>query len=329
MEYRELGTSGIKVSTISMGCWAIAGGSTWGTQDEKEALRAIKTAHDRGINFFDTAEAYGDGYSEKLLGQAVKNFREDVVIASKVSPGNLEPKDLRTSCENSLRRLGTDYIDVYYIHWPSREIPVAKTLETMEQLKKEGKIRSIACSNFGENDFTELLQQGSVDANQLPYNLLFRAIEFDIQPICVENEVSITCYSPIAQGLLTGKFSGPEEVPEGRARTRHFSRNRPQARHQEQGAEKLTFSTLEKIRKISEQTDENMVHLALSWLISRQGVASVIVGARNPDQIKENTRAGEIKLPPEIQKKLTEATEDLKEKLGPNPDMWQTDSRYN
>ena len=168
MKYRKLGKSQLEVSTISMGCWAIAGGNTWGPQDDREAVKAIQTAYDQGINFFDTAEAYGDGYSEKLLGKAVQDFRNDIIIASKVSPNNLKPENLRQSCEDSLRRLNTDYIDVYYIHWPNREIPFADTLATMEELKQEGKIRSIACSNFGKNDLTELLKHGSVDANQLP-----------------------------------------------------------------------------------------------------------------------------------------------------------------
>ncbi|MFW5980656.1 MAG: aldo/keto reductase [Halanaerobiaceae bacterium] len=329
MDFRKLGNSDLEVSSISMGCWAIAGGSTWGPQDDRDAIDAIRTGYDCGINFFDTAEGYGDGYSEKLLGKAVKDFRQEVIIASKVSRSNLAPEDLRKSCENSLRRLNTDYIDVYYIHWPSREVPFADTLETLYQLKKEGKIRSVCCSNFGKNDLTELLEQGQVDANQLPYNLLFRAIEYEIQPICVENDVSITCYSPIAQGLLTGKFNSLEEVPEGRARTRHFSKERPQVRHQEEGAEEETFTAIKKIKEISQESGIKMVHLALSWLLYQDGVTSVIVGARNPEQIRENARAGEISLSRDIIKELTESTDKLKQALGKNPDMWQSDSRYN
>ncbi|MFW5985529.1 MAG: aldo/keto reductase [Halanaerobiaceae bacterium] len=329
MEYKKLGQSGLEVSTISMGCWAIVGGSTWGPQDEEDAVAAIQAAYDSGINFFDTAEAYGDGYSEELLGKAVKDFREDIVIASKVSASHLKPEELKKSCTDSLRRLDTDYIDVYYIHWPNRDVPFADTLGALKELKQEGKIRSICCSNFGKNDLTELLKHGEVDANQLPYNLLFRAIEYEIQPLCVENDVSITCYSPIAQGLLTGKFKTLDQVPAGRARTRHFSPDRPQASHQEEGAEAETFAAIEKIREISRESGIKMVHLALSWLVSRKGVASVIVGARNPEQIKENARAAEVDVKPEILKKLTMATDTLRQKLGKNPDMWKTDSRYN
>ena len=328
MKYRKLGKSQLEVSSISMGCWAIVGGSTWGPQDDQEAIKAIRQAYDLGINFFDTAEAYGDGYSEKLVAKAVRSFRKDIVIASKVSRSNLRPEDLKTSCENSLRRLETDYLDVYYIHWPSREVPFADTLGAMQELKKEGKIRSICCSNFGKNDLNKLLKNGYVDANQLPYNLLFRAIEYEIQPVCLENEVSITCYSPIAQGLLAGKFASPDQVPEGRARTRHFSSERPQVKHEEEGAEEETFAVIDKIREIASQTGQTMVEIAMAWLLSRKGVASVIVGARNPAQIKENARAADIDLSEVVLEELTEISEELQEKLGKNPDMWQTDSRY-
>lgn len=331
MEYRELGTSGMEVSAISMGCWAIAGGSTWGSQDEEDAINAIKAAYDCGINFFDTAEAYGNGYSEELLGEAVEDFRDDVIIASKVSRGHLSPPDLKKACEDSLKRLNTDYIDIYYIHWPNREVPFSATMRAMEELKSAGKIRAIACSNFGKNDLTELLKNGRVVANQLPYNLLWRAIEYEIQPLCIENDIGITCYSSIAQGLLAGKFANPQEVPEGRARTRHFSGERSLARHGEPGAEEETFATIDKIRELCQEIDAEMVEVALAWLLSRSGVSSVIVGARNPEQIRTNARAGDLDLSSDIVDKLTEITAPLKEKMGKNPDMWNSDkdSRYN
>lgn len=331
MRFRELGKSGIEVSTISMGCWAIAGGLNWGEQDERDSIKAIRTAFDSGINFFDTAEGYGDGYSEKILGKAVKDFRKEVVIASKVSSNHLKPADLKKSCEDSLRRLKTDYLDVYYIHWPNRDIPFAETLAAMEELKKEGKIRAIACSNFGKNDLRELLEHGYVAANQLPYNLLWRVIEHEIQPICVKNDVSLTCYSPIAQGLLTGKFETIDDVPDGRARTRHFSSDRPYARHDEKGAEKETFRVINRMKKISKNSGIKMVHLALSWLQYQPGVASVIVGARNPEQIKENAKAADVKLTDDIIEELNKITSDLKRKFGKNPDMWNSkqESRYN
>jgi len=328
MQYRKLGRSGLEVSAISMGCWALAGGGTWGPQDENDAIAAVKTACDVGINFFDTAEAYGDGRSEEILGRALKGRRHDVVIASKVSASNLSPADLKKACENSLRRLKTDYIDVYYIHWPGRGIPIQDTLGAMEELREEGKIEVAACSNFGTADLQELLKHGRVEANQLPYSLLWRAIEFEIQPLCVDHEIGITCYSPLAQGLLTGKFASADEVPEGRARTRLFSTQRAQARHGEKGAEKETFAIVDLVREVSAETGIGMSQIALAWLLTRPGVASVIAGARNPEQVRANAGAADVDLPAATVDKLTRETEELKQMMGTNPDMWQSDSRY-
>jgi len=327
MKYRKLGQSKLEVSVISMGCWAIAGGSIWGPQKEDDAINAIYEALDEGINFFDTAEGYGNGYSEELVGRALSKRRKKAIIATKVSSGHLKPKDLKKACENSLRRLQTDYIDLYYIHWPNREIPIEETLSAMEELKKEGKIRVIGCSNFGKIDLTELLKKGRVEANEFAYNLLWRAIEYEIQPLCVNNNIGITCYSPLAQGLLTGKFKSADDVPEGRARTRHFSSSRPQVRHGEAGAEKETFKALAKIEKVSKEINIPMAQISLSWLLSQPGVASIIAGARNPEQVKINSQAGELTLPQEVIEQLTLITEDLKKKLGNNPDMWESNSR--
>lgn len=329
MKYKKLGISDLKVSAIAMGCMAIAGDITFGPQDEKQAIDAIKAAYNSGINFFDTAEGYGNGYSEELVGRALEAYRNKVIIASKVSKEHLKPKDVKKACENSLKRLRTDYIDVYYIHWPNREIPFAETLGAMEELKQEGKIRVIACSNFGKNDFKNLLSKGRVEANQLPYNMLFRAIEFDIVDLCIKNNVSITCYSPLAQGLLTGKFKSPDDVPEGRARTRHFSCKRPMARHSEKGFEKETFNVINEIRKISHDLNISMPQLSLAWILNQKGITSVVAGARNPEQVNMNSKADETELTSDVLEKLNKITETLKNKLGNNPDMWQTKSRYN
>lgn len=327
MKYRKLGQSKLKVSIVSMGCWAIIGDSIWGPQKESDAIDAIRAAQNVGINFFDTAEVYGDGYSEKLLGQTLAKKRKEVIIASKVSPNHLTPRNLRKSCEDSLRRLQTDYIDLYYIHWPNWEIPIEDTLGIMEELKKEGKVRVIGCSNFGRVDLTELLRRNRVEVSQLPYNLIWRAIEDEVQPVCEKNNIAITCYSPLAQGLLTGKYESPEEVPEGRARTRHFSSDRPLAKHAETGAEKKTFETLAKIREICRDINAPMSQVALVWLLSRPGVASVVAGARNPEQINMNVKAVELKLSSDTLEQLTSSTEDLKYELGNNVDMWRSDSR--
>jgi len=197
----------------------------------------------------------------------------------------------------------------------------------MERLKEEGKIRLVGCSNFGRQDLTELLQYGRVEVNQLPYSLLWRAIEYEILPTCVENGVSVACYSPLVQGILTGKFRSADDVPPERARTRHFSSSRVGTRHSEPGAEKETFETIEKIREICQEAGLPMTQVTIAWLLQQEGVATVTVGARNPEQIRANVSAASLELPKDVVEALTRVTEPLKEKLGTNADMWQSDSR--
>jgi myo-inositol catabolism protein IolS len=310
-----------------MGCWPIVGDATWGAQDEADSVAAIEAALEAGINFFDTAESYGNGYSEELLGRVLSPRRGEVVIASKVSPANMRPDDLKAACERSLKRLRTDYIDLYQLHWPNWEIPYEHSLEALQELKAEGKVRAIGCSNFGPADLADLLRCGRVESNQLAYNMLWRGIEFDLQPLCVENDVSILAYCPLAQGLLTGKFRSADEVPEGRARTRHFSGKRPQARHGEPGKEKETFAAIERVRRLSEKIGAPMADVALAWLLSRPGVVSVLAGARNAQQIRENAKAADVKLSKDALRRLTRATDELKNAFGPALDMWQHESR--
>jgi len=328
MEYRKLGKSDLDVSVITMGCWAIAGDQLWGPQDEADAIGALHAAVDVGINFFDSAEGYGAGRSEELIGKAFTgSMRDKVIVATKVSQGNLRPADLRTACENSLRNLGMDTIDVYYIHWPNWNIPLADTLGEMQRLKDEGKIRFVGCSNFGKRDLTEILALEHVEINQLAYNLLFRAIEYDIAPLCVEQQVSIAPYSPLQHGILTGKFATLADIPDERARTRHFAAtNRTMTRHGEPGAEAETAVALTDIRAICDAGGLPMAHVALAWLLAQPGVATVIAGARNPAQIHANAEAAALKLPDNVLVALTQATDSLKAALGPNPDMWQSDA---
>lgn len=324
MEYRVLGESELAVSAICMGCWALAGDRMWGPQDEEEAIAALRTAVDVGINFFDTAEAYGDGRSESILGRAFRDIRDKVVIATKVSTSHMRPADLRRACENSLRRLQTDYIDIYYLHWPSREVPFSETMGEMARLQSEGKVRWVGCSNFGKQDLEALLQVGRVEVNQLAYSLLFRAIEYEIVPVCMENHVSIAAYSPLLHGILTGKFASLDEIPDARARTRHFSSaRRPLTRHGEPGAEAETAEALRRIRDICDQAGLPMAQVALAWVLAQPGVATVVAGARSPEQVRANAEAASLKLSEDVLEALREATDPLKAKLGPNADMWQ------
>lgn len=184
-------------------------------------------------------------------------------------------------------------------------------------------------SNFGADDLGEALKAGSTKpvVDQLAYNLLFRAIEHEIQSFCVENDVAILTYSSIMQGLLAGTFSRPQDVPDDRARTRHFSNSRSQARHGESGCEEDTFQTIAAIRAIAEEAGIPMADLAIAWLTKRTGVASVIVGARNAEQVERNLKAADVSLSDELIDRLDDATLSLKETLGTNADLWQGDSR--
>lgn len=330
MEYKQLGLSDLQVSAISMGCWPIVGDAIWGAQDKSDTFAALQTAVDCGINFFDSAEGYGDGYSEELIGEGLATVRSKVIIASKVSPAHLAAADLRASCETSLKRLKTDYIDVYYIHWPSHTIPMAETMKTMEELKAEGKIRVIAGSNFGLVDLEEISKYGRIEVNELPYNLLWRTIEDGIMPACARRHISVTAYMPLMQGLLAGKFKTAADVPDTRARTRHFSGQRALSRHGEAGAEQETFAALDKIRDICDGAGVTMAQAALAWVLHQPNLASVIVGLRNPDQVRANVAAADVRLSPAVLRTLDAATEPLKQKLGTNPDMWQSGekSRY-
>lgn len=290
-------------------------------------MAAIQAALEAGVNFFDTAESYGDGASERLLGEVLAGRRRQVVIATKVGPGNLEPHKLAEHCDASLRRLRTDYIDLYQVHWPSPDRPIAETLSVLERLKTVGKVRAFGVSNFGKSYLYELLAVGRVESNQLAYSLLWRPIEHEVQPLCVAHGIGILCYSPLAQGLLTGKFSSPDQVPDMRARTRLFGKDRPHSRHREPGCETETFQAIDRIRGISERLGQPMEAVALAWLLTQGGVTSVVAGARNADQATANTRAAEVVLSTHTIDELTQATEAVKACVGTNTDMWQTESR--
>lgn len=323
-----LGKSGLSVSVIAMGCWALAGDATWGPQQEAESITTVHAALDAGVNLFDTAEGYGGGDSESVLGRALVGRRDQAVIASKVSRAHLSAQEVQQACEDSLRRLQTDYIDLYQVHWPSRSVPLAETMEALDRLRQQGKVRAFGVCNFGMQDLADLLKISRVETNQLPYSLLWRAIEYDIQQACMDAGIGILCYSTLAQGLLTGKFDSADDVPEGRARTRLFSSERPEARHGESGCEEDLFAALDRIRSICNEIGQPMANVALAWLLEQPGVTSVIAGARRPDQIRETAQAVDLALSPDVVERLARATETVKRAVGPNPDMWQAVSRF-
>ena len=327
MKYRKFGSTDIEISRIVMGCWAIGGGYTWGEQDEKDSLDTIRAAVDTGINMFDTAEFYNEGYSEEVLGKGLAGLRDKVLIATKAWFENLTADKLIQACEGSLKRLKTDYIDLYQIHWPNWNVPLEETFSAMEKLKQNGKIRFAGVSNFGVRDLTEALGYADIMTDQLAYSLLFRAIEYEILENCRQAQVGVLAYSPLAQGLLTGKFKGPDEVDDERARVRWFSKNRPGTVHDSDGCEKETFEAVARIEAISATIGEPMANVALAWVLQQPGITAVLAGARRPDQIIGNARAADLELTGGVLNDLSDATEAVKKNIGPNADPWRTASR--
>jgi aryl-alcohol dehydrogenase-like predicted oxidoreductase len=216
MRYTNLPGTELRVSVIAMGCWALAGDSTWGEQSEADSIAAVRAALDVGINFFDTAPGYGDGLSERRLGLGLAGLRQHAVVATKVGPDAMLPERLVASVERSLRHLGTDYVDLLQIHWPSREVPLADTWGALTRLKEQGKLRAIGVSNFGPLDLAELFRLGVPATNQVPYSLLSRAVEYEIAPACASKRVGILCYSPLLWGLLAGALARATSGPVGR-----------------------------------------------------------------------------------------------------------------
>jgi len=328
MQTIKLPHSELTVTRITFGAWAIVGGFNWGHQEEKDSLAALREAYDQGITFFDTAQAYGDGASERMIYKALGDIYDKIVIATKIVPDDFHYEAVKKACEARIQALKSDHLDLLQLHWPNPEVPVEETMRALVDLKQEGKVRAFGVSNFGKQDMTEALEvTKEISSNQLPYNLLWRAVEFDIAPLCEKHQIPILSYSSIMQGLLAGKFNGPAEVPDDRARSRHFSSERSQARHSESGQEDLTFKTISQIQQIAEREDIPMTHLSMAWLLAQSSVGSIIVGARNPQQVKDNVYAMEVTLSDQLVTELNEVTHPLKEALGNNADMWQSDSR--
>ena len=328
MRYAMLGDTGIEVSRMALGCWPFAGGSVWGPQDDADSIAAVHASLDSGVTFFDTAEGYSDdSNSEEVLGRALEGRRGEAIIATKIGNAHLHPSMVAEHCEASLQRLQTDYIDLYQIHWPNHDVPIEDTMAELLKLQDSGKVRALGVCNFGVRDLTDILECGAIVTNQLPYNLLWRALEFAIKPTCVANNVGIICYSPLQQGLLTGRYATPDDVPSGLSRTRHFNKDREQAIHGEEGCEEETFSTIASVLKIAEEVGEHPAKVSLAWLLAQEGVTSLLVGARNAGEVALNIPTFDYDLPTDAANALSAATENLKHTLGENADFWQSPSR--
>lgn len=327
MEYRTLDKSGFEVSVLSFGAWQIGDSQYWGDADEAEYDRTVRAAYDAGVNLFDTAEMYGRGESESVLGRIVADFRDKILIASKVLPEHAAPGLVRKACENSLRRLNTDRIDLYQMHWPSRNVPFADTYAEMDQLRQEGKIRAIGVSNFGARDLHAWFSKGAAVSDQIGYNLAFRAPEYEILPACIGRGLGVLVYMPLLQGILSARWACVDEIPQLRRRTRHFAAGRPGVRHSEPGCEEQLFSFLSHLREIATEMETAPATIALAWVLAQPGITSAIIGARNSGQLRRNLTAADVKLPPDVLLRLHQLSAPIKSALGENPDMWDAPGR--
>jgi aryl-alcohol dehydrogenase-like predicted oxidoreductase len=326
MEQRQCGKSGLVLPALGIGCWSFGGNGQdyWGEQDARDEAIVIEAALEHGAVYLDTAEGYNNGRSEEALGRALKGRRAEAIIGSKVSPDNARPDLLREHCEASLRRLGTEYIDLYMVHWPLPEEMVTPAFETLARLREEGKIRFIGLSNFGPQQLRQVAATGvEVASNQVYYNLLSRAIEFEILPECERMGIGVIGYMPLQQGLLTGKYQSLDAVPDVRLRTRHFSGGRALSRHGGPGAEAEVNEILAELHQIAGQVGLPMTRIALSWAAHRPGITCALTGIRTREQLVEAVDGVSVQLSPEVMSRLTTLTETLKNTLGTDADYFQ------
>jgi len=322
MEYTRLGQTDLKVSRICFGTWQ-AGGD-WGGIDVEQAKDAIRGALELGINFFDTAQGYGWGRSERLLGQALapelRPRREEMVIATKgglrMSGGELRrdssPEWLRHGIEQSLRELGTDHVDLYQVHWPDRDTPVEETAGTLEELVREGKARYIGVSNFDARQMAAFQQHRKVDTLQPPYHIFRREIEDEILPYCREHGIGVFVYSPLAHGLLTGKFDEHTEFQADDWR-RHSAVFSGEEFHG-------NLSIVRELARFAEERGWTVAQLAVAWALSTPGVDAAIVGARSREQIEGTAPAGDIDLSAQDRDEADEIIEGALPVGGPSPE---------
>ena len=279
MEQRQLGSSGVAVSILGLGTWPM-GGEWWGGTDDAESIRTIHRALALGVTLIDTAEGYGKGHSEEVVGRALRDRRREAVIADKVAPNHLEPASIRQAFEQSCRRLQTDYIDVYFVHWPNIDVPVEGVMAELERMRGEGKIRAIGVSNFTADELAEAQQYGRIDVLQPPYNLFWRSIERAEVPYCLEQNVGIMTYSSLAQGLLTGTLTGETQFGEGD--------NRPTTVLFQPENYRRCLDAVEQLRPIAAKYGKTVAQLAIAWITRRPGISTALLGARTVAEIEEN-----------------------------------------
>ncbi|MBI5580572.1 MAG: aldo/keto reductase [Deltaproteobacteria bacterium] len=313
----RLGISDIQISPIAMGMWQ-AGKEMWTGIDDTEIRRAVHAAVEAGINVFDTAEMYGKGHSERMLAAATAGIRDQVVYMTKVFSNHLQYGQVIAACNRSLKNLKTDRIDLYQIHWPSgswgsRPVPIEETMRALNDLKAQGKIRAIGVSNFSRAQLEEAGGFGRIDSFQPPYSLFWRHVEKDAMPYCQANHITILAYSPMAQGILTGRFGPQHRFEKGDHRSGHRL-IQPDLLARVQQA-------LDRLRPIAERKGITLAQLALAWVISHPNICA-IAGARNAAQAAENAHAGDIVLPPEILAEMDAVSRSVTDHLDGNPVQW-------
>lgn len=314
MEYRKLGNSDLQVSAITFGAWA-AGGWMWGSTDRKEAVEAIRASYDVGVTSIDTAPIYGQGTSEEIVGEAIRDIPRDRVqlltkfgmrwdLDSAKGDFAMHTKDnsgkaldvyryagkesVIYECEQSLKRLGTDYIDLYQIHWPDSTTPISETFEAVSRLIEQGKVCYAGVCNYSSAQMAEAEQIVNLASNQIPFSMVNRGIETETVPYCIEHDKSILAYSPLQRGLLTGKIHPGYTFQEGdhRASLPHF---------QPDFIEK-TNVLLDKIKPIADSKNASLGQLVLRWTIERAGITIALAGARNAQQALQNAKSIDIQL---------------------------------
>ena len=306
---RQIGRSGIEASVIGLGTWAI-GGWMWGGTEETASIAAIQASVDEGVSLIDTAPAYGQGLAEEIVGKALVGRRGKVVLATKcglvwhTTKGNhffdydgqpvhryLGKDAIIHEVEQSLKRLRTDHIDHYITHWQDPTTPIEETMEALESLKAQGKIRSIGASNTTPTDITAYLAAGQLDAVQEEYSMLKRDLEQSLLPLCREHGVSVLSYSSLALGLLSGKV-GPDRVFSGDDQRRDNPRF-------SQGNRRKIAAFMEEIAPIAEAHDATLAQTVIAWTVQQPGITFSLCGARTAEQARENAAAGRMRLTPE------------------------------
>ncbi|MDA8287988.1 MAG: aldo/keto reductase [Actinomycetota bacterium] len=318
MEYRQLGGSGLRVSALALGTMTFGGRGQFaavGDVEVDEARRIVDRAIEAGINLIDTADVYSEGRSEEIVGEVLKGRRDEVVLATKARfPVGSGPNDaglsrghLMRACEASLRRLRTDYLDLYQVHERDGVTPTEETLEALDTLVAQGKVRYVGCSNFSAWHVMKSLGVSErrglqrYVSQQIYYSLLDREAEYELVPLSIDEGVGILVWSPLAGGLLSGKYRRGEEPPEGTRRANEW--HEPPVYDEDH-----LFQVIDALVEVASDHDASPARTALSWLVGRPAVTSVIIGARTESQLEDNLKAAELELSPAGRRRLDDAS---------------------